>query len=246
MVAGVRPRGRAPLRPLLKFGSKAYVGSFATFFNANVDQALLATYVAPAQLGYYAIGVTISVVPQSLAQAIGARTVGSIHTPDRRLDVPAAERFMRLAFLVSIIAVAGIALVSPVIVPFVYGHDFSNVVDPLLLLLPGAVALAATQVSAPCLLVIGKPGTTSIAQFVGLGVTAVGLWLTLPPWGILGAAITSTVAYWTRLGVMLWALRRHEVRAIIPRPSDLIALIRTLVARLPAPLRAVPLLGRHG
>jgi O-antigen/teichoic acid export membrane protein len=108
----------------------------------------------------------------------------------------------------------------------------------LLLLLPGALALAAANVAGLCLIVLGRPGVTSIAEIVALAVTAVGLALTLRPFGILGAAAVSSAAYTLRLAIQLGVLRRYGVRRLVPTLADcelLLRLVRARVTRTPVP-----------
>jgi O-antigen/teichoic acid export membrane protein len=242
---GVRPSGSAPLKPLLRFGLRAYPGSFGSLLNLQLDQVLLVALVAPAQLAFYAIAVTISTVPQLIGEAVAARALGGVAGADRALEPDKAEAYFRMNVLVCGVAVAGIAALAPVLVPLLYGDTFAPVVAPLLILLPGALALAAANVAGLSLIVLGRPGVTSVAELAAVAVTGVGLWLVLGPFGIRGAAAVSTAAYMVRLAIQLTVLRSYGVRRLVPAPADfqlLVALVRARVTRrrLPSPS------GAHG
>jgi O-antigen/teichoic acid export membrane protein len=235
---GVRPSHSAPLRPLLRFGLRGFPGSFGNLLNIQLDQVLLAALVAPAQLAFYAIAVTISNVPLMIGEAVAARALGGVAGEDRALEPPKAETYFRMNVLVCGVAVAGIAALAPTLVPLFYGEAFAPVVEPLLLLLPGALALAAANVAGLCLIVLGRPGVTSIAELAALAVTALGLWLTLRPFGIVGAAAVSSAAYTLRLAIQLGVLRRYGVRRLVPTLADcelLLQLVRARVTRTPVP-----------
>jgi O-antigen/teichoic acid export membrane protein len=225
---GVRPRGRARFRSLLGFGLRSYPGSFAKLLNFRVDQVILVPLVSPAQLAFYAIAVTISQLPQSMADAIGTRTLGSVIDPQGSFQTQRAERYMRLSLLTAVIACAAVAVSAPLFVPLLYGNSFEGIVTPLLLLLPGAIANAGTGVANPCLTAIGRPGVTSIAEITAVAITAGGLWYALPRYGIAGAAAVSSVAYLYRYGVQIAILRRTGVRRFVPRWADATELARAI------------------
>lgn len=224
----IRPRGHAPLRPLLAFGLRGYPASFARLLNVQLDQLLLAPLVGPAQLGFYAIAVTVSRAPIALAEALSVRATGSVIDRERRLRVALAERYIRIALLVTATASGALAAVAPLLVPLLYGRAFEAVVAPVLLLLPGAVASSGARVATSCLVVIGRPGVTSIAEISALVMTTCGLLYALPRFGIAGAAAVSSIAYTYRFAIQLAVLRRAGVRAVVPRPSDAVEVLRAL------------------
>ncbi len=100
-----------------------------------------------------------------------------------------------------------LAIVGPELMALVYGEEFRDSAGPLRLLLPGLVAWTCGNIASGALGGLGRPGRTSIAQGVGVVVTVVGLVLTLPRYGIDGAALTSTLSYLTVTGLNLYFLR---------------------------------------
>ena len=225
---GVRPRGHVRFKALLDYGMRSYGGSFARLINVKVDQVILVPLVSPDQLAFYAIAVTITGLPQGVAGAIGTRTLGSIIGPERLFLAHRAERYLRLNLIVSVVASIAIAGTAPFLVPLLYGHAFAGIVAPLLLLLPGAIANAGTQVATPCLLALNRPGITSIAEASALAITGLGLWYALPRYGISGAAAISSAAYIYRYVFQLAALRRYEVKHLRPGRQDFGDLIRAI------------------
>ena len=88
------------------------------------------------------------------------------------------------------------------------GDDFADAVLPLLILLPGAWATDVTQVFTTSLTSFNRPGDASKAQVAAAVATAIGLITLLSPYGIIGAAITTTVSYWVGLVVHVFYWRR--------------------------------------
>ena len=81
------------------------------------------------------------------------------------------------------------------LVPRVFGAEFSASVLPLFLLLPGAFASDINQVFATALANFNQPEKASRSQIYSAIATVIGLVVLLAPYGIIGAAITSSIAY---------------------------------------------------
>src|SRR5205823_1796002 len=61
--------------------------------------------------------------------------------------------------------------------------------------LPGTIALIGTRILNSGLQAVGRPLAASVAQLTGVAVTVAGLLLFLSRYGIIAAAVTSSVAY---------------------------------------------------
>jgi O-antigen/teichoic acid export membrane protein len=214
------PRGLLPMQPLLSFGLRSAGGQLASFSNRFVDQALLALVVSTRQLGVYAVAATVSSVPLGFGQAIAARSFGEVAKAPEDQRAETATRYLRLALVVGGAAAAAIAVAVPIGLPLLFGRQFRGAVVPTLLLLPGTATLAAGLTGVRVLNAMGRPGRATVAEIGGLAVTLPGLAVAVPLFGIRGAALVSTAAYWTRLGVMLRSLRREGVASIRPGSSD--------------------------
>lgn len=216
----LRPRDSRSPRELMGFSLRSFPGSLSNLANAQLDQMLVAPVLGTRDLGIYAIAVTVATVPLGLAQAISARSVRDNAAEAGGLDAERTEASLRLVLVTVSATSVALACAVPWLVPLLYGSDFAAVVPLVLVLLIGTVANGAYSVAAAALVISGRPGAQSMSQLVGLGVTAVGLAVTLPTIGVLGAAIVSALTYWVRLGWVLVVLRREGVRRVVPRISD--------------------------
>jgi O-antigen/teichoic acid export membrane protein len=219
-VAGLRPRRGGRMRPLLRHGLRAYLGSLAYLANGQLDQALIAPVLGASDLGLYAVAVTMSNLPLGVVQAVSARSMLSMADPEGGLDPGRAAQAVRRSIVLAVVGVVGVAVIVPVFVPVLYGDAFRSVVGLTMVLLIGTVALAVTTISTMALNVAGRPGVSSVAELVGLLATGAGLLLLLPGLGVMGASIASTVAYWVRAGVQLIVLRRTGVGPLTPSSAD--------------------------
>jgi O-antigen/teichoic acid export membrane protein len=108
------------------------------------------------------------------------------------------------------IPVAGavpMALAAPVVLPLVYGDAFRDAVVPVWILLVGLAGGGVTGVLTAYLSGNGRPGLGSAAVGSGLVVTLALDLALIPPFGIVGAALASTVAYLTTAAVLLLFFR---------------------------------------
>lgn len=213
---GLAP-GRADLtivKPLALYGVAQIAALTPATLNAQLDQLVLSQTVAPADLGRYAIAVSLTLLPVPLVSAIG--NVAFPWLASQRSVTIATRRLQRFAVLCS----AGItaALLLPLaagaywLVPMVFGPAYRGAVPLLWILAPGAVFLACGQVVGDLLRGRNHPLIVAWAQGLAAVFTVALLFALLPLVGVAGAAIASTVAYGTALAVMLrclWRLPRH-------------------------------------
>ena len=184
---------------LLKYGFKTQFESVNTYINQRADQLLLSLFVPPRQLGLYVVAVTASSVVAFFPQAMGIVTLatGSNLPPDDAKQ--AIVQSFRLSFLWLSAACGAIFILAPWLIPFFFGGRFSESVLACRILLPGTLFLGLRQVLYEGARALGKPAVPSYSEGVGTLVTIVGLYLLLPRYGFVGAAIASTLAYGTSL-----------------------------------------------
>jgi O-antigen/teichoic acid export membrane protein len=183
--------------------------------NGQLDQLVLSQTVPTADLGRYAIAVSLTLLPMPLVSAIG--NVAFPRLAAQRVITEATRRLQLLAVLGSAGLAAGmlvpLAVVAYRLVPFVFGAGYRGAVPLLWILTPGAVFLACGQVVGDLLRGTGHPGVVAWAQGLAAVFTVVLLIALLPVVGVSGAAIASTVAYCVALAVMLRSLLRRPRQA---------------------------------
>lgn len=237
-VALVRPR-LGLLVDSMRFGIRAWVGSFARFLNFRIDQILMGLLASEAALGIYAVAVNASEVLLYLpaATATALLPVAARTEPAQR-DQQTLRAF-RSAALVTTGAVVVAAILGPLLLPIVFGTAFRASVEPFLWLLPGALGFAATAVFSNALVASTSPGLSSLGPLVSL-VAGVALDLVLiPRFGATGAAAAASTAFLAGGSVAVAAYARRSPFAwralLLPRRGDL-----EVLRALARPLRAGP------
>lgn len=238
----VRPSRGGRLGPQVRFGLRAYGSSLANLGNARLDQMLIVPVLGAADLGHYAVAVTVASLPLGISGALAARATTSLTAADGTLDIEAVARGIRRAVAIVLLASGGLAVIAPFAVPLLYGSEFSASVPLALVLLAGTVILAVGSVAGPSLNLANRPGSQSVAELAALIVTAAALVVLLPRIGVVGAAVASVLAYATRAALQIRVLRAEQVRGLVPRMRDFSEVVRLVVDQL----RQLPVARRLG
>lgn len=191
------------------YSLRAWVGNLSFFVSLRIDQLLLVNFVPLDELGVYAAAAAISTVSGPIARGAAQAVmpfVRSARSDDERLT-----RIRKAVIQVGGLSALILSLIAATgwwIVPFVLGDTFEDAVLPLLILLPGAWATDVNQVLGTALSSFNRPEDASKAQVASAVATAIGLVTLLSPYGIIGAAITTTLSYWVGLIVTAYYWRR--------------------------------------
>lgn len=214
------------LGPLLGYGLRSHVGNFSSLANQQADQLLISAFLAPFALGIYSVAATLTAgvnLIGSSVQVVAFPLVAAL--ADREEQMLALGRLTRLTLLASALAAAGFALVTPFLIELFFGPSFLPAADVARALLVATVVLSTNQVLGAGLRALGWPLGSGGAESVAAVVTLASLAVLLPTAGLIGAALSSLLAYCTSAAVMLWFLRSRLGIAwtalLLPTRSDL-------------------------
>jgi len=216
------------LKDSIKYGLKAYFGNLAQFLNYRLDMFLVAAFLTPAAVGYYSVAVGIAeklwMLPGAIATVLFPR-ISSLKDAEANNLTPRVACF---TFLITFVASLILAILAQPLIKILFGPAFLPSVTPLLILLPGIIALSGCKVLTADLAGRGKPQFGTYASFVSLGVNVpLNLWL-IPKWGISGAAFASSVAYIIATIVVIIAFVKISKRSW----SDILLIYRRMEVTL--------------
>ena len=184
--------------------------------NVSVDQLVLSVMpsVAAAQLGNYTVAASLSWLALPAATAFGSVAFPRIARVAGANAILRIERISLIGAGVTAAATIGlICLMAPTVVPALFGNGYRDAIIALWLLAPGTVFLALNRVLGDLLQGRGKPLIRSVGEGVGSIVTIALLFMLIPPFGIRGAAIASSVAYAVVFLVLFLGLYRVRRKA---------------------------------
>jgi O-antigen/teichoic acid export membrane protein len=183
------------IKKLLIFGFKTHTGNILKDLTYRGDMLIISYFLAPEQVGYYAIAVSIAEVIWRIPDAIGSVLlpyISMINKKDAQLFTPQLCRRLLLPMIVVCIfvAIAGKSLVT-----FIFGREYQPSIQALILLIPGVVALTLWKILATDTIAQGHPVQYSLTSGIALlAMIIMDLWL-IPVFGINGASVASSISY---------------------------------------------------
>jgi len=175
---------------------------------------VLAAFFSATSLGLYVVAVTTTAVTTMIGFSFAL-----VALPLVARAGPIAEQRQIAHTVVGATLLAGTAITIPLLIlePWLidlfFGEEFDGAVDVGRVLLIAAVFFGLNRVLEAVLQGVGRPLDSSIGEGIALLCTAVGLAVLLPLIGILGAGITSLLAY---IAASAFLLRRASRALEVP------------------------------
>jgi O-antigen/teichoic acid export membrane protein len=207
----VRPKGGLSYdraHELLSYGLKSYWGNLSWMANVRLDQFLMSSLIGMRELGQYAVavsyGTAIFPLSASFAIVLFPRIAGD--TSGQALQK--IKKALRYNLIISGSAALFFGLLSPWLLPGLFGRDYRTAVRPAILLLSATVLLGCNYVLSDGMRGLGAPLVASFAEMLAVGITLIALLVLLPSMGIIGAALASIMAYGAVFLVLIIKIRR--------------------------------------
>ncbi len=215
-------------RASLWYGIRGQGATVAANVTSRLDVAMLPAFVASASVGLYSVATNISLIVYQLSNTFAGVVLPSAARDPQRGFIKVVGSLWASLLLAGLLALV-LALFARPLLGFVYGDDFRDAAEPLLLILPGAVLFAGSSILGAGIYAAGRPFTATFAQLLGMVVTVVGLFAFLRTGGITAAALVSTAAYATVFVASLVAYKLVSGvawRSFVPTPTRVRALAR--------------------
>jgi O-antigen/teichoic acid export membrane protein len=185
----------ALFRSSIKFALQSHLGTVFYLMGWRLDFLLCNIYLDARAVGYYSIAVLIGEVLWFIPQTL---TVVLLPHLSRLSDAESGRltlQVCRLTFASSTVGAVVLLAGASLLVGNILGEAFLPAVTPLWLLLPGMVFESGTRILSSFFVARGMPMTsTRAAGLVFLSNLLMNLW-SIPRYGIIGAAVSSTISY---------------------------------------------------
>ena len=161
-------------------------------------------------------GLSIALVPRQLKNTIAEAS--------RQV-----MRMGRLNILTGLLVAAAWTAAGWLIIPWLFGEEFSPAYLPLLLLLPGMIAFGVQRLTGPLLLRTARSDVLILFNGTALAVSVTLDLFLIPSLGAAGAAAASSISYVVSAVLFVgWAIRlapNARVADLVPGRSDIALLI---------------------
>ena len=179
----------------IKFGVKTHIANLAQFLNYRLDVFIIAMYLPPESVGYYAVATLISERLWTIPNSIGIVLFPKVSsTSNENANLITAQVARNTLFLVTCLVII-IATASYPIIDYLFGDEFIPAVKPMLFLLPGITTLSVSKIFAADLSGRGRPQYATYASMSSLISNVFLNLILIPRLGIGGAAIASSISY---------------------------------------------------
>ncbi len=191
-----KPYNKPFVKEVFSYGIKGWIGDIAVTTNNRVDQLILSYFLTPASLGIYSICGTIGqmlwILPGSIRQILFNKNAEMEKDADRKILTAKYHAFFMITGLFITVM---FVILSDFIVKFLYGEAFLSAVLPLQIYLVGTGVYIGTMVLTKYFAGAKQVIINSYIQLFSAIIGLVTAFLLIKDYGIVGAAISSSLSY---------------------------------------------------
>lgn len=200
---------------MFSYSGQSHLGNMAMRANHQVSMFFLSSLRGASAVGLFSVVVSLAQVLWYLPDAVGRILFPRVAGSAREEGALLTAKVCRNTLLVTALGCLFLALFGRWIIVTLFGDEFAASFRPLLLLMPGIIAMTLNRVLTKYLSGIGKPFLNATASILSFLVNAPLLFWLVGLMGIDGAAIATSVAYCVNGLVILVLFLRESGRGVI-------------------------------
>jgi O-antigen/teichoic acid export membrane protein len=215
---------RRILRSFFTFGIRGYAANLMTLLSYRLDGLIVNGLKGVTLLGYYSVATAMAETLTYGAVGFALVLFPQVSSVDKKEADRITPVVCRNAVFLTLAGAVIMFVASRELILLIFGPAMTPALVPLWLLLPGIVFMAAAKVISSYLSGIGKPIYTTYIAAGAVIVTVVLDLALIPPYGISGAAIASTITYTGTAIASVWLLKVESgagwLEALVVRRDD--------------------------
>jgi len=180
---------------LLSFGLKGQIGNILQFFNYRLDTFFVNYFIGTGGVGIYSVSVALAELlwhfPNAVAYVIFPKAAA---TKPEVMNVFTPRVFF-ITLGVTMLGAIGLVILGRTFIELIYSFAFIDAYMPMLVLLPGVILLGGAKVLTNEIAGRGYPQYNSLNAGIAFILTVILDLVLIPRFGILGAALASSIAY---------------------------------------------------
>lgn len=201
---------------LFTYGLGSYGNDLLGQFSTYIDQIIIAGLLRPADLGLYAVAVSLSRMVNFFSNSITVVLFPKASELSKDEAISLTFKAFRISTTCTLLGALFLMLVAPFVIPLLYGKDFNTALTVFRLLLLEVTISGGTLILAQTFMALGKPKFVSILQGVGLLLVIPLLFLLVPKFGLFGAGVSMLSSAVLRFLFIILNIR-YNLKVKLPR-----------------------------
>ena len=181
--------------PVMKYSITALAGNFTYFILYRIDYWFVDHYCTEKSLGNY---IQVSRLGQLLILP-SAIIAGALFPQASRekitFETQSFGKIVRVMLFCYSLAAIFLFLFGEPVILYLWGNEFNEMHEPLMIILPGIIFLAVSYLFSPIFAGQGKVSYNVLIALLTLVVVIICNFLLVPVWGINGAAISTSIGF---------------------------------------------------
>lgn len=208
--------GYLQFKRLITYGMGSYGNDLLGQFSYYIDQILIAGLLRPADLGLYAVAVSLSRMVNIFSTSITVVLFPKASDLSKDDAIKLTFRAFRISSTFTLLGSLALMLIAPLVIPLLYGKEFNTALTVFRLLLLEVTISGSVLILAQAFMALGKPKFVSLLQLVGLLlVIPLLLWL-VPAYGLFGAGLAMLLSSTLRFAFIIFNIR-FSLKVKVPR-----------------------------
>jgi antigen flippase len=180
---------RLTAQRLFDFGIKAYGVDLLSTLSGRIGQALVVGLLTATSMGLYTVALHISRKLNVFEDAINTVLLPKAAARPVPEIVAITGRAVRASTFLTTLCVIPLMIIGPLVITFLYGEEFRGAIPVFRILLIEVLLAGTTWMLSKAFMAAGKPGTVTLLQGFGLGITIPLTLLLVPRYGLVGAGL---------------------------------------------------------
>lgn len=197
-------------KKMLNYGAKVWFGDVSQLANSRIDQFLIGAFLNSHDLGIYTVAVSTAGFTGVVANAVRTIIVPSVAGKETLTEqIKSTLQLFKSYWIFSIFFHAIFLISVPILVPFVFGNDYSEAITLCQILIIGSLFINAKTVLSGGIQAMGFPETISLIEFIGMIISLILSYLLIKTNGLIGVAIAISFAYFSQfLGLVYFSSKK--------------------------------------
>ena len=213
-------RDPSAMRSVLSFGLKGQIGNILQFFNYRLDMFFVNFFVGSASAGIYSVSVGLGELLWYFPNAVGFVIFPKAAASKPEVRSAFTPWIFRITLGITTLGAIGLVILGKPLIQLIYSSAFVEGYLPMLILLPGVILLGGAKVLTNEMAGRGYPQYNSLSAGIAFILTVIFDLILIPRFGIMGAAVASSIAYtavfFTSIGFYLIVSRRKREFSLDP------------------------------